>query len=63
MEFNGMKLPDNAYDLLVERGLIASVTNPEIVRELMEKKKSHSTSVLTQLQTAFMLATSCSCWL
>ena len=39
MEFNGMKLPDNAYDLLVERGLIAGVTNPEIVRELMEKEK------------------------
>ena len=39
MEFNGMKLPDNAFDLLVERGLIAGVTNPEIVRELMEKEK------------------------
>ena len=39
MEFNGMKLPDNAYDLLVERGLIAGVTNPEIVRDLMEKEK------------------------
>ncbi|MBR2503896.1 MAG: tyrosine--tRNA ligase, partial [Oscillospiraceae bacterium] len=34
-----MKLPDNAFDLLVERGLIAGVTNPEIVRELMEKEK------------------------
>ena len=39
MEFNGMKLPDNAYDLLVERGLIAGVTNPEIVRDLMDKEK------------------------
>ena len=34
-----MKLPDNAYDLLVERGLISGVTNPEIVRDLMEKEK------------------------
>ena len=39
MEFNGVKLPDNAYDLLVERGLINNVTNPEIVRELIKNEK------------------------
>ncbi len=39
MEFNGTKLPDNVYDLLVERGLISNVTNPEIVRDMMEKEK------------------------
>ncbi len=39
MEFNGMKLPDNAYDLLVERGLINNVTNPEIVRDLIANEK------------------------
>ena len=39
MEFNGMKLPDNAYDLLVERGLINNVTNPEIVRDMIANEK------------------------
>lgn len=39
MEYNGIKLPDNAFDLLVERGLINNVTNPEIVRDLIANEK------------------------
>ncbi len=39
MEFNGRKLPDNAYDLLVERGLINGVTNPDIVRDKLINEK------------------------
>lgn len=39
MEYNGIKLPDNAYDLLIERGLISNSTDPELVRELMGKEK------------------------
>ncbi len=39
MEFNRRKLPENVYDLLVERGVINSVTNPEIVREMLGNEK------------------------
>lgn len=39
MEWNGLKLPDNVYDLLEERGLIAACTDPEEFRELLGKEK------------------------
>ncbi len=39
MEFNGYKLPDNVYDLLEERGLLAGVTDPELLREKLAKEK------------------------
>ena len=39
MEFNGHKLPDNVFDLLEERGLIANVTDRELFRDLLGKEK------------------------
>ena len=39
MEFNGIKLPDNVFDLLEERGLIANVTDRDLVRDLLGKEK------------------------
>lgn len=39
MEFNGRKLPDNVFDLLQERGLIANVTDADYVRDLLGKEK------------------------
>lgn len=39
MELNGIKLPDNVFDLLEERGLIANVTDRDLVRDLLAKEK------------------------
>ena len=39
MELNGIKLPDNVFDLLEERGLIANVTDRDLVRDLLGKEK------------------------
>jgi tyrosyl-tRNA synthetase len=39
MEAFGRKLPDNVFDLLEERGLIANVTNRETVRDILGKEK------------------------
>ena len=42
------------YEELQARGLIAQVTDEEEIRELINNGKATFTSVLTQLQTAFM---------
>ncbi len=39
MEAFGRKLPDNVFDLLEERGLIANVTDRDVVRDLLGREK------------------------